>query len=105
MILPSALERRLHHKQPGWVGARLSRRKTGESVTVPAGTFDVFVYELQTFNGRKGTFYVESAYPHRIVRWSMAPDVDAVMTGSKRLAYWTLNHNGDESYLKDIGLR
>lgn len=105
MILPGALRRRLEHSKPGWVGARLSRRKTGEAVTVPAGTFDVFVYELQTFDGRKGAFYVESDYPHRIVRWSMPPDVEAVMAGSKRLSYWKLNHNGNESYLKEIGLR
>ena len=47
---------------------------------------------------------MEAEYPHRIVRWELAPDVVGELTGSKRLAYWQLNGPGGESHLTDLGL-
>jgi hypothetical protein len=104
MLFPSSFFRRLSHTQPQWVRAMVSRRNSFERVTVPAGGFDVMVYEVNTHDGREGVFYIEKEYPHRIVQWSMFPDIEAQMTGSERLPYWSLNDNGNESYLTRLGL-
>jgi hypothetical protein len=103
-VMPSPYYARMAHKAPAWVGARIKREKKSKTVKVPAGKFDTIVYEVD-IDGRKGTYYIEEDYPHRIVRWQMLPDVDARLAGSERLEYWRLNRNGDESYLKKIGLR
>jgi hypothetical protein len=62
------------------------------------------VYRVKTADGREGKFFIEDHYPHRIIRWEMLPDVKAELTGSERLQYWSLNRNGNESYLKKLGL-
>ena len=103
-LLPSVYYGRLSHKPLEWEDADISRRSGVEKVEVPAGKFDAIVYEIKTSSGRAGKFFVEKAYPHRILRWEMPPDVSGELTGSTRLEYWKLNKKGDESYLKEIGL-
>jgi hypothetical protein len=101
--LPGVFYSRLTHKKLNWTKATISRRPESERVTVPAGQFETMVYEVST-GGRLGVFYIEGAYPHRIVRWELGPDVKGELTGSQRLEYWGLNREGDESYLDDLGL-
>ncbi|MFQ5511666.1 MAG: hypothetical protein ACE5EO_07440 [Candidatus Krumholzibacteriia bacterium] len=103
-LLPSAYSGRLSHKPPAWVGAEIERETKTVRIRVPAGGFKVMVYRVAVDDGRDGTFYVEEQYPHRIVKWRFAPDLDAELTGSERLQYWRLNQNGHESYLKKLGL-
>ncbi|MDH3217503.1 MAG: hypothetical protein OEN01_14675 [Candidatus Krumholzibacteria bacterium] len=103
-ILPSMYFGRLAHESPGWVQAEIKRAKKSKSIKVPAGKFKTMVYELNLSDGRKGVFHIEDHYPHRIIRWQMSPDVKAEMTGSERLKYWSLNRNGNESYLRKLGL-
>jgi hypothetical protein len=103
-FLPSAYFRRLRHRPAEW-GEVIIRRVAGESaVSVPVGRFDVVVYELETSHGQRGRFEIEAAWPHRIVRWSLGPDVEAKLTGSLRTAYWEKNREGDEALLEDLGL-
>ncbi len=101
--LPGVFYSRLAHKTAGVVAATISRRKGNERVTVPAGEFDTMVYDVSA-DGRNGVFHIEAAYPHRIVRWELAPDVRGELTGTKRLQYWRLNKEGGEEYLKELGL-
>ncbi len=61
-------------------------------------------YDVHVADGRAGAFLIEAAYPHRIIKWSLPPDVSGELAGSKRLAYWKLHAEGDEKYLKEIGL-
>jgi len=103
-FLPGPYVERLQHKEPGWTDIEITRRKNTQSLSVPAGSFQVRVYDLKVGDGREGTFYVEDAYPHRIVRWELPPDQMGELTGSIREPYWSLNHNGHESYLKELGL-
>ena len=103
-LLPSSFYRRLAHREQRWVSADIRRDKDTAKVEVPAGEFETMVYRVDIEGGRQGVFHIESAYPHRIVRWQLAPDVEGVLTGSKRLVYWQLNKNGGEKYLKEIGL-
>lgn len=102
--LPGVLFSRLSHKPLEWTQATIARTAATESVTVPAGTFDAMRYDVKIADGRAGVFHIESAYPHRIVKWSLLPDVSGELTGSQRLAYWRLNAEGNESHLKDLGL-
>ncbi len=103
-MLPSVYWGRLSHEPLQWLKAEIRREKKMKTIKVPAGKFKTIVYQVKTDNGRKGAFYVEHRYPHRIVRWEMPPDVSAELTGTQRLPYWKLNRNGDERYLKKLGL-
>ncbi len=112
-FLPGTLHRRLAHRPAAWSSADLERLAAPERIEVPAGAFTARVYVVRVADGREGRFWVEQAYPHRILKWSwQAPDarpglggVDGgALTGSARLRYWSLNRNGDESYLKTLGL-
>ncbi len=104
-VLPSAFVSRLTHGKLAWVRATVEREASTRRVTVPAGTFEVMRYRVRVGDSREGEFDIETAYPHRIVRWSLAPDVEGVLAGSARLPYWKLNHEGEERYLHDLGLR
>ncbi len=107
-FLPSAYYARLSHEKISYGNATITRAPDVEKLTVPAGDFETIRYDIAITGGRagqrKGTFWIESAYPHRIVRWSLLPDVLGEFTGSERLKYWGLHANGDESYLSRIGL-
>jgi hypothetical protein len=103
-FLPGLYAGRLAHKPPAWTTAEIGRRTETETVEVPAGKFETMVYAIKLGDGRGGAFYVEKNYPHRIVKWSVFPDVSVELTGSARFEYWKLNKNGDESYLKELGL-
>jgi hypothetical protein len=102
--LPSAYHSRLSHKAIRWTSATISRAREPETTAVPAGAFETTRYDVVVDDGRKGSFWIETAYPHRIVRWIFSPDILAELTGSARLAYWRLNRNGDERYLEQIGV-
>jgi hypothetical protein len=102
--LPSLFVTRLSHQPLRWTQVVIKREAAPQHVTVPAGKFETTLYDVRIGDGRAGTFYIESAYPHRIVKWSLPPDGSGELTGSTRLPYWKLNQEGDESYLKEIGL-
>jgi hypothetical protein len=127
-FLPSAFRRRLAHQPLRWTSARIERLATPRAVTVPAGRFLTTVYAVETGNGHDGTFFIEAAYPHRIVRWEwkqaprqkLASGAGVVsdpvalraegndsgeLMGSARISYWKLHGEGDESYLRRLGLR
>jgi hypothetical protein len=117
-FLPGAFYRRLTHRPLIWSSALIERERATQPVAVPAGRFEAIVYVVKVDGGREGRFWIESAYPHRIIRWawrstavptgkgwSPAEATDSgELAGSARLPYWTLNHLGDEKYLKMLGL-
>jgi hypothetical protein len=110
-FLPSVFHARLTHRPLEWTQAEISRASEPEKVTVPAGPFEAHVYTVRT-DGRTGTFWIETDYPHRVVKWAWeSPDgagregLDAgELTGSRRLCYWELNAPGDEARLEEFGL-
>jgi hypothetical protein len=107
-FLPGAFRRRLTHTPLAWGEATIQRRAETQTITVPAGRFRVMVYSVAITNGARGTFYVESGYPHRIVRWEWNQPGDSndsgELSGSARLQYWKLHNVGDERYLRQLGL-
>ncbi len=101
--LPTLVEGRLRHVRPEWTELTLSRASEPEQVEVPAGTFQVDVYESVVTGGVATTWYVERAWPHRLVKWRSSHGEIAEMLGSERLAYWQEHNNGDEALLREIG--
>jgi len=100
--------------------AALLRATTEESVRVPAGTFRALRWELQAserrpeaHGGRTGPaaarsgiaeagseiYWTARDFPYLLVAWSKPDGGSYRLKWTRRLAYWTLNHPGDESYL------
>jgi hypothetical protein len=103
-FLPSLLWSRLNHRRLAWTTARIARAPGGSAVTVPAGRFDVTTYTVETADGRRLGFAIESASPHRVVRQTGPDGEELALKGSTRLAYWRLNAPGGEQHLKELGL-
>ncbi len=119
-FLASAFYRRLAHAPLTWAEATIERGRKTETIAVPAGRFATSVTTVTVPGARQGRFWIEEAYPHRVVRWewkaaagsaaggtrrSAAEALDAgELTGSTRVAYWRLHGVGDEAYLKQLGV-
>ncbi|HXF59913.1 MAG TPA: hypothetical protein VN539_08810, partial [Candidatus Saccharimonadales bacterium] len=111
-MLPSAFRRRLTHQPLRWVETRIERLPAPRTVAVPAGRFQTAVYVVSMAKGAEGTFFIESRYPHRIVRWTWThrptpgdADESGALMGTARLEYWKLHGEGDEKYLAKLGLK
>jgi hypothetical protein len=111
-FLTGSFSGRLAHRHPAWTRATIERRDAAERLEVPAGAFETSRYQVTIEGGRTGRFWIESAYPHRIVRWAWRSGVgDAApleetgeLTGSRRLRYWQRNAPGDQRWLEELGL-
>jgi hypothetical protein len=103
-FLPSPFYTRISHTDMAWTKAVIERSKDTQNVTVPAGPYEARVYTVRVDGGRTGTFHIEDAYPHRIVKWSLDPDVSGELTGSLRVPYWRLHDNRHQGYLEQLGL-
>lgn len=102
--LPPVKKDRLTRKEPAWGTAVIARGAKTKSVKVPAGRFSTRVWTITPKNGAATIFYVDDAYPHRIVKWEAADGEVAELTGSARLKYWELKRNEDEKMLRKLGL-
>jgi hypothetical protein len=115
-FLPSPFTSRLTHRPVAWTTATVARGPGPERIGVPAGTFEADVTTVRVADGREGRFWIERAYPHRVLKWDWTPPRDGAsrmgadgadggeLTGSKRLPYWQLHANGDERHLRELGL-
>jgi hypothetical protein len=105
---------RLMHDRSPWTRATISRAPKPEIVRVPAGSFNVDIYEVALTNGRSGRFAIERAYPHRVVEWAWTDRGGArarlggtdrgELKGTTRTAYWAQQKSGDERALRALGL-
>jgi len=102
--LPSLTWARLQHKPLEWTSATLEPAAAPETVTVPAGRFEVTRWQVKPLVGPASTWWVEVAYPHHIVRWQADDGEVGELTGFARKPYWKLHAQGDEQELKDLGL-
>ncbi len=113
-FLPSAFYRRLAHRPFRWTTAEIERLADPQTIEVPAGEFATIVYVVTTADMRQGRFHIEQDAPHRVIKWRWGADRPTLrppeaaeigeLTGTIRVKYWTLNDNGDERYLKELGL-
>jgi hypothetical protein len=93
-VLDTLMHSRFAHEPPQWRQAVVRRSSAPSSVTVPAGTFEVVQVEVQ--RGKlTSTWQVESAPPHRIVRFTTSEGEVGELVASQRMPYWKLNREGD----------
>ena len=103
-FLRSQLHTRLLHVPAKWGEATVSRAPSSAPVKSALGTLRAFTYTVAEDGGDTITFTVEEAYPHRLLAWKSSSGESAHILGSARLEYWKLHGNGDEKYLKQLGL-
>lgn len=95
---------RLRHQPLVWESATLSHMPDTTHIEVRGVGYDVDVMSAEIDGGDRTTFYVENAAPYRIVKWTRSDGEVAELVKSDRLAYWQLNHAGDERFLENLGL-
>lgn len=106
-FLFSAQTSRLQHLPSTWTLATLSRGAKTQVVVVPGGSFECERYgaEIQGPGGEHlWTIYVESAAPHRIVRWDAPQGVRGELLAGERMKYWEMNSNLFHDAVKKLGL-
>ncbi len=103
-VLPTLMSGRFAHEPVAWTTAVVRRAKEIRPIEVPAGRFDVFEVTTEVKGGAATTWQIESAWPHRIVRWSNSEGERAELIGSQRVPYWELNAPGNEAKLAELGL-
>jgi hypothetical protein len=103
-FLPSLFNVRLEHRPLAWGRAVITRGAIPSKVVTPAGRFQVSAWTVEIEGRGKLTFEFETEPPYRLVRLTGPSGEEAVLLGSKRLAYWKLNAPSGEKYLKDLGL-
>lgn len=102
-MLPRLESLRMQHRPLAWQDGRLSRGATSETKKVPAGTFQTEVWTAELGRDRY-RYWVEIAFPHRLVAWEGPNGEQAVMLGNERMPYWSLHDEGHERFLKKLGL-
>ncbi len=103
-LLMGSQRARLSHQTPKWEDAVIMRSGDRGELTVPAGEFEVEMRTVEVQGGPAWTFYVETAWPHRLVQWENSNGDEAKLLGSERMAYWALNGPGGEKMLEKLGL-
>lgn len=103
-FLRSQLRTRLLHVPAKWGEAAVSRAPSSSDVKTALGTLRAFTYTVAETNGDTTTYTVEEAWPHRLLAWKSSSGESARIRGSARLEYWKLHNNGDENYLRQLGL-
>ncbi len=102
--LPSSLRARFAHKPRQWTQAKVSRAAAEATVPSVLGRTRAWVYTVEA-DGVATRFTVEAAWPHRLLAWEGSDGESGRLLGSTRRKYWEEHGNGDEKYLKLLGLR
>jgi len=72
-----------------------------EGIDVPAGRFRALRWELRSGDGPPDVYWTARESPHVLLAWDRGDGGDEYrLKWTQRLAYWTLNHPGDEKYLE-----
>lgn len=106
-LLSSLLRVRLGHQPLSIEPVTIEHVAQRSTLATPAGSFAVRSYVVKRKSGETTTYFIEEAAPHRVVGFRSQQGAtvteEALLRGSARLPYWQLNHNGHESYLKQLG--
>jgi hypothetical protein len=104
LILTSLETSRGKHIPLSWNYATLSKDAASQTVRVPAGTFEVEVARLTRKDKSWRAFYVEKAFPHRVIKWENSEGEKAELLGIDRMKYWEMNKEGGEKALERLGI-
>ena len=95
-LLPTQIESKGARPDAGPATLRAARE---EEIEAPAGTYRALRWELATGEGAKEVYWTARDDPHVLVAWDRSDGGSYRLKWTQRLAYWTLNHPGDETYL------
>ncbi len=104
-LLPSLKRARFAHEPISWGEVRLSRAVSRQTIDVPAGQFETEVYSAEIPGGLRRDFYVETASPHRVLKWTSSDGESAELLNSVRAKYWELNGMDGVTRIKELGLQ
>ena len=76
------------------------RAAAEERVTTPSGSYAALRWDLRTGDARPDTFWIGRSFPYLLLAWEKGDGGSYRLNWTQRLAYWTLNHPGDERYLE-----
>lgn len=102
-LMDRSIDARFNHVQGAFREATLTWGAT-ESVTVPMGTFQAQAVTVDVETGPDATYYVETAAPHRLIRWTRTDGEEGALVASTRTAYWGQNHNRNEGARAELSL-
>lgn len=103
--LPSLYRSALNRAPLEWGSVSVWKGKEVETLATSAGKFEVVAWKVKPSFAPAATYWVEKAYPHRIIRWRSDDGEEGTLLGSARYAYWAMNLAGDEVYRKSLGLK
>jgi hypothetical protein len=96
-LVPTQIESR--GEKPSLVSATL-RAVRAETVQTPAGPSAALRWELQGNGEKPDVYWMSRESPYILVAWDRPDGSGYRLKWTQRLAYWKLNHPGDERYLE-----
>ncbi len=96
-IVPELWEMRKAHTTLQGLDGRIVR-KHAQRGSAPITRFVV------SYGGYSVEYDVEKAFPRRILAWRTSNGESAILLRTARLSYWQLNHVGEETYRRKLGL-
>src|SRR5262245_2252382 len=96
-IVPTQIESR--GAKPSLVSATL-RAVREETVQTPAGPSPALRWELKGDEATPDVYWTSRQSPYVLVAWDRPDGSGYRLKWTQRLAYWKLNHPGDERYLE-----
>lgn len=102
-ILSSLESQRDNHKPLAWKQAKFTRSPVDQRLTLPAGVFDVELCTAQIDDDIR-KFWVERAFPNRVVRWETSAGERGQLLATERMKYWQMTGKGGEENLKRLKL-
>lgn len=101
-LLPGLWALRMAHGEHALVAATLSKAAAVE-VESAGAVLSAYVWTLETEAGWK-KYWVEKAYPHRILRWQYSDGGRGELKKTIRVPYWSLHDNAHEIYRAELGI-
>ncbi len=101
-LLPALWSLRASHAEHALVSARLHKGPI-EQVALAEGPLAARIWRLEMEGGWK-QYWVEEAYPHRILQWRHSDGGSGQLKKTIRVPYWSLNGNADSTYRRELGI-
>lgn len=108
-LLTTSMENRFRHTNPRWETATFGVDARTQEVAWEGGKMRVHRKWVRPQSGGMAEFFVEEAFPHRLVRWAFSGGTlvaqDARLVSAVRNKYWTLNGKDGLKALSSLKLK
>lgn len=101
-ILPSSWALRAAHQKVELQSGSI-KKEEGETLRFTEGNSATWRWTWQIAS-RQEQYWVEKAYPHRILKWLSSTGGKGEIIKTLRVPYWSLHGNDDLHYRKELGL-